>query len=587
MSHIDQANPPPTIGTSGSSMSSSSPSSNPKSNKISSNSSKPEDLHRNSELCEPPVHWLGILSHLGPGLIIAAAIVGSGELIATTITGAKAGLSLLWLIILGCVIKVFAQIEIGRFTLASGIPTLSALNQVPGPRIQGRGNWLIWYWFVMWFCSIGQLGAIVGGVGQTLALVQPVTQQGRLFQEIATLESKRRLGMVMEQVEGSAAAGSASAAGDSNIGADIPKIELDALPTEEQILSKRRDYLTTYAQAVSVDDTVLKDMRLPAPIDDRIWAIPIALGTSLMLIYGGYNFIQSAATIMVAIFTLVTLGNVIGLQTMPAWQIPMDQWIDGLSFGLPKGDLGKSLAMAFATIGIIGVGAAELIQYPYWCLEKGYAKRTGKYDGSEAWVRRARGWLRIMKTDIWVSMLVYTVATVGFFVLGAGILHRAGIEPQDSTLLQTLSVMYKPVLGSWAQGTFLLGAFMVLYSTFYVANASHARTFADAMGVMSLIGSDAVTQTRWVRRLSGLFPLLCLLIYWVLPQPAWLVLLSGSAQAIMLPMLGFSALFFRYRRCLPELRPSKWFDIGLWGSVAILFLIGIATLILEANKFLR
>jgi Mn2+/Fe2+ NRAMP family transporter len=526
---------------------------------------------------------------LGPGLIIAAAIVGSGELIATTVTGAKAGLSLLWLIILGCVIKVFAQIEIGRFTLSSGIPTLSALNQVPGPRIQGRGNWLIWYWFVMWFCSIGQLGAIVGGVGQTLALVQPVTQQGRLFQEIATMESKRQLGMVMEEVERKTPASNSVPA------SEVPDIQLESLPTEEQILVKRREYLATYGTGKmsgqndleSMDIKALMDVRLPPPIDDRIWAIPIALGTSLMLIYGGYYFIQSAATIMVAIFTVVTLGNVIGLQMLPAWQIPMSQWIDGLSFGLPKGDVWKSLAMAFATIGIIGVGAAELIQYPYWCLEKGYAKRTGKYDGSEAWVRRARGWLRIMQTDIWVSMIVYTTATIGFFVLGAGILHRAGIEPQDSKLLQTLSVMYKPVLGSWAQVTFLVGAFMVLYSTFYVANASHARTFADALSVMSLIGSDEPTQTRWVRRLSGLFPILCLLIYWVMPQPAWLVLLSGSAQAIMLPMLGFSALFFRYRRCLPELRPSKWFDIGLWGSIAILFIIGIATLILEANKFVR
>lgn len=559
-------------------------------------SSTPPPSHQKSngnpsDLDEPPVHWLGILSHLGPGLIIAASIVGSGELIATTITGAKAGLSLLWLIILGCVIKVFAQIEIGRFTLSSGIPTLSALNQVPGPRIQGRGNWLIWYWFVMWFCSIGQLGAIVGGVGQTLAMVQPVTQQGRLFQEIATLESKRQLGKVIEEVEQK---NSAAGTNPTTVNNQSKAVE-EPLPTEEQILAKRRSYLATYgdkktlssSDLASIDDKALMDMRLPSPIDDRIWAIPIAIGTSLMLIYGGYNFIQSTATIMVAIFTLVTLGNVVGLQLLPAWQIPMSQWIDGLSFGLPKGDLWKSLAMAFATIGIIGVGAAELIQYPYWCLEKGYAKRTGKYDGSDAWVRRARGWLRIMQTDIWVSMVIYTVATIGFFVLGAGILHRAGIEPQDSKLLQTLSVMYKPVLGSWAQVTFLLGAFMVLYSTFYVANASHARTFADAMSIMSLIGADEPTQTRWVRWLSGLFPMLCLLIYWVMPQPAWLVLLSGSAQAIMLPMLGFSALFFRYRRCLPELRPSKWFDIGLWGSIAILFVIGFATLILEANKFFR
>ena len=541
--------------------------------------SKPKTIDSRSAdaVHEPPVHWLGILSHLGPGLIIAASIVGSGELIATTITGAKAGLSLLWLIILGCVIKVFAQIEIGRFTIASGTPTLSALNQVPGPRIPGRGNWLIWYWFFMWFCSIGQLGAIVGGVGQTLALVQPMTQQGREFQEIATLESQRLLGQVIAKVDAeNAASGKTTPA----------STEAQAMPTLDEIASKQRSYLQKYGNSkANWTDEELKSVSLPRPWDDRIWAIPVAVGTSLMLVYGGYNFIQSAATMMVAIFTLVTMGNVIGLQMLPAWQIPMKEWIDGLSFGLPKGDLGQSFAMAFATVGIIGVGAAELIQYPYWCIEKGYAKSTGPYDGTEAWGKRARGWLRIMKTDIWVSMIIYTIATIGFFVLGAGILHRAGIQPQDSKLLQTLSVMYKPVLGSWAQVTFLLGAFMVLYSTFYVANASHSRTFSDALNVVGLIDGDEVTQAKWVRGLSGLFPMLCLLVYWLLPQVAWLVFLSGSAQAIMLPMLGFSALYFRYKRCLPELKPSKLFDIGLWASILVLFIIGAATLFLETQKF--
>ncbi|MDW8038941.1 MAG: hypothetical protein RMI90_13010, partial [Thermoguttaceae bacterium] len=54
----------------------------------------------------PPTEVWKILGRLGPGLIIAGAIVGSGELILTPKTGAQAGFSLLWLIILGCVIKV-------------------------------------------------------------------------------------------------------------------------------------------------------------------------------------------------------------------------------------------------------------------------------------------------------------------------------------------------------------------------------------------------------------------------------------------------------------------------------------------------
>jgi hypothetical protein len=183
-------------------------------------------------------------------------------------------------------------------------------------------------------------------------------------------------------------------------------------------------------------------------------------------------------------------------------------------------------------------------------------------------------------------MIIYTVATIGFFVLGAGILHRSGIKPEESKLIQTLSAMYEPVLGSWAPPIYLLGAFMVLYSTYYVANASHARTFTDGLQVIHLISSDEKTQAKMVQFLSGLFPLLCLLVYWILPNPAWLVLISGSAQAVMLPMLGFAALYFRYYKSRKDLLGSRAMEIGLWISVALLFLIGISNLILELRKFI-
>ncbi|MCU0721904.1 MAG: hypothetical protein MUC83_19490, partial [Pirellula sp.] len=152
-----------------------------------------------SSIADPPRTFWGIVSHLGPGLIIAASIVGSGELIATTITGAKSGLSLLWLIIIGCVIKVFAQMEIGRFTIAHAMPTLTALSTVPGPRMKGKGNWIVWYWFVMWFLSIGQLGGIAGGVGQALALVAPITAQGKESQAIIALEAKLQIENVLQK----------------------------------------------------------------------------------------------------------------------------------------------------------------------------------------------------------------------------------------------------------------------------------------------------------------------------------------------------------------------------------------------------
>ena len=123
------------------------------------------------ESIKAPTDFWGIVKRLGPGLIVAGSIVGSGELIATTKTGAQAGIALLWLIIVGCLIKVFVQIELGRYSISRGETTLAALNHVPGPRLgflntQGKKtpNWILWFWLVMSICTIGQLGGIVGVV---------------------------------------------------------------------------------------------------------------------------------------------------------------------------------------------------------------------------------------------------------------------------------------------------------------------------------------------------------------------------------------------------------------------------------------
>ena len=129
---------------------------------------------------DPPTTLMGILKSLGPGLIIAGSIVGSGELIATTSTGAAAGFSLLWLIIIGCVIKVFVQVELGRYTIVTGTTTISGLASLPGPRVAGT-HLIVWYWFIMFIAIMGRLGGIVGGVGQALSISIPVTERGRTY----------------------------------------------------------------------------------------------------------------------------------------------------------------------------------------------------------------------------------------------------------------------------------------------------------------------------------------------------------------------------------------------------------------------
>lgn len=63
-----------------------------------------------------------------------------------------------------CVIKVFVQIELGRYAISSGEPTLTALDRLPGPRL--GTHWLVWWWFIMLLVTVFQLGAMVGLVGR-------------------------------------------------------------------------------------------------------------------------------------------------------------------------------------------------------------------------------------------------------------------------------------------------------------------------------------------------------------------------------------------------------------------------------------
>ena len=109
-----------------------------------------------------PTDFKGILKHLGPGLIITATIVGSGELIATPALAAKVGFTMLWFIILGCLVKVFVQVELGRYTLVTGKTTLEAMNSVPGPKL--RVSWMVWFWVVMYIGSTMQVAGMMGGI---------------------------------------------------------------------------------------------------------------------------------------------------------------------------------------------------------------------------------------------------------------------------------------------------------------------------------------------------------------------------------------------------------------------------------------
>lgn len=487
---------------------------------------------------EPPRTLGATLLRLGPGMIIAGSIVGSGELIATTKAGAEAGFWLLWLIIIGCVIKVSTQIEFGRYTITWSQTPLYALNKVPGPRL--KVNWLVWYWAFMILLVVSQQGGIVGGVGQTLAISQPLTSYGRGYNRLQN-----------ELVRA--------------------KVELKVA----QMQSAERAAITELQQKVT--SLVSETAELREPTDAYLWATILAIATSVLLFVGRYGLIQFVATVLVVTFTIVTIITLIVLQTKPEWAVTGGDLVNGLSFHLPPAAEGtdtKPIATALAAFGIIGVGAVELIMYPYWCLEKGYAKFTGPREGTTQWIKRARGWLRVLHIDAWTSMVVYTSATVAFYLLGAAVLAKTGLNPSGKNMVRTLAAMYVPVFGSWAHGVFLAGAFAVLYSTFFVAAAGCARMVADALGLFGITDGSEQARSKWTRIICVIWPLVALLLYIGVRAPTKMILASGTAQAIMLPMLGAVALYFRYRRSDENLRPGLLWDAMLWLSLVGFVVIG-------------
>ena len=119
-----------------------------------------------------PIAFKARLRHLGPGFVLSAAVVGSGELITTTALGAKAGFALLWLVVLSTAVKVWVQMELARWTILNGRPALEGYREV-GPRI-GRLGWINWLWIGMDFAKMFQRGGIIGGTAAACSVLWPV-----------------------------------------------------------------------------------------------------------------------------------------------------------------------------------------------------------------------------------------------------------------------------------------------------------------------------------------------------------------------------------------------------------------------------
>ena len=100
------------------------------------------------------------LKFMGPGLVLAALAIGSGELVLTPRSGAQYGYALLWVPILTLVYKAAFSEGLARLTIASGDDVFAAFDWLPGPRHWAK-------YFIIIVFSLDMIGyggiALVGG----------------------------------------------------------------------------------------------------------------------------------------------------------------------------------------------------------------------------------------------------------------------------------------------------------------------------------------------------------------------------------------------------------------------------------------
>jgi Mn2+/Fe2+ NRAMP family transporter len=96
----------------------------------------------------PPATWA--LTAIGPGLLVAAAGIGAGDIVSSTMAASRHGLALVWVVVLAAGLKGVLNEGIARWQLATGTTAVEGwCTHLP--------RWVRWYfvlYLVLWTVSV-------------------------------------------------------------------------------------------------------------------------------------------------------------------------------------------------------------------------------------------------------------------------------------------------------------------------------------------------------------------------------------------------------------------------------------------------
>ena len=121
------------------------------------------DPWRIAELPDPPTpHGLAWINAVGPGVIALGASIGSGEFLLGPAAFVKYGLSLMWVVGVAAVLQTLLNLELMRYTLATGEPVFTGFM-----RTRPHATFWAWFYSALYFLQMGWpgwAGAAAGAV---------------------------------------------------------------------------------------------------------------------------------------------------------------------------------------------------------------------------------------------------------------------------------------------------------------------------------------------------------------------------------------------------------------------------------------
>ena len=303
---------------------------------------------------------------------------------------------------------------------------------------------------------------------------------------------------------------------------------------------------------------------LVLPGSATVWTIVSVLAAAALVGFGRYSLVERAATLIGVSVAIAAVSAAVAVKPSAA------DMIGGLRPRL-AGDLDYSEILPW--LGFMLSGAAGLIWYSYWTVEKGYgaAGHASRVSGrvADADVRRLRGWVAQMTLDTTVAVVGTCLVAGAFLVLGAELLRPRGLVPEEQRVASTLGRLLGDVWGQPAYWFMVLGVFVGFWDTVLSDQDGHGRMFSD--GARQLVPAlrkypDEVARRAVVLTLVTAFPIG---LYLLVGEPVQLLKWAGAIEAAHIPVVAGLTLFLNHTRVPAGLRPS-W-AITVMTSIAGLF----------------